>query len=113
MNISLQVGPKTVPGSLHCLCTHLSAFGGDFFVAPNPIDFDKVWAEFGNLAESGNFVVLATVCSIFGLYAFGLVFARRADKKDEQKVSLVDLSTNMFRGVSGKEDQRYLRLFQL
>ena len=73
-------------GSLHCLCTHLSAFGGDFFVAPNPIDFDKVWAAFGSLAESGNFVVLATVCSIFGLYIIGLVFARKADKKDEMKV---------------------------
>ena len=55
-------------------------------VAPNPIDFDKVWAEFGNLAESGNFVVLATVCSIFGLYFIGLVFVRKADKKDEMKV---------------------------
>jgi len=84
-----QVGLKTVPGNLHCLCTHLSAFGGDFFVAPNPIDFDKVWAEFGNLAESGNFVVLATVCSIFGLYIVGLVFARKADKKDERKVGLL------------------------
>ena len=81
------MGPKTVASNLHCLCTHLSAFGGDFFVAPNPIDFDKVWAEFGNLAESGNFVVLVTVCSIFGLYFVGLVFARKADKKDEKKVS--------------------------
>lgn len=93
---SQQVGPKTVPDNLHCLCTHLSAFGGDFFVAPNPIDFDKVWAEFGNLAESGNFVVLATVCSIFGLYFVGLVFARKADRKDEMKVRLVlfSLCTN-------------------
>ena len=57
-------------------------------VAPNPIDFDKVWAEFGNLAESGNFVVLATVCSIFGLYFIGLVFARKADKRDEMKVGM-------------------------
>lgn len=81
------MGPKTVARNLHCLCTHLSAFGGDFFVAPNPIDFDKVWAEFGNLAESGNFVVLATVCSLFGLYFVGLVFARKSDKKDELKVS--------------------------
>lgn len=96
---SQQVGPKTVPDNLHCLCTHLSAFGGDFFVAPNPIDFDKVWAEFGNLAESGNFVVLATVCSIFGLYFVGLVFARKADRKDEMKVRLVlfSLCTNRWR----------------
>lgn len=55
-------------------------------MAPNPIDFDKVWENFGNLSETGNFVVLATVCSIFGVYFIGLVFARRADKEDEMKV---------------------------
>lgn len=55
-------------------------------MAPNPIDFDKVWENFGKLAETGNFVVLATVCSIFGVYFMGLVFARRADKNDEMKV---------------------------
>ena len=55
-------------------------------MAPNPIDFDKVWENFGKLAETGNFVVLATVCSIFGVYFIGLVFARRADKNDEMKV---------------------------
>lgn len=82
----IQIGPKTKSGSLHCLCTHLSAFGGDFFVAPNPIDFDKVWENFGKLSETGNFVVLATVCSIFGAYVIGLVFARKADKNDEMKV---------------------------
>ena len=31
-------------------------------------------------------MVLATVCAIFGLYFVGLVFARKADKKDEMKV---------------------------
>lgn len=55
-------------------------------MAPNPIDFDKVWEQFGKLADTGNFVVLATVCSIFGVYALGLVFARRADKLDGLKV---------------------------
>ena len=82
----MQVGPKKVSGKLHCLCTHLSAFGGDFFVAPNPIDFDKVWSEFGKLDETGNFVVLATVCSILALYLVALVFARRVDKRDCHKV---------------------------
>lgn len=57
-------------------------------MAPNPIDFDKVWEEFGKLGETGNVVVLATVCSIFGAYFLGLVFARRADKIDELKVRI-------------------------
>ena len=75
-------------GNLHCLCTHLSAFGGNIFVAPNPIDFDKIFTEFTRLGETKNFVVLATVCAIFGMYFVGLVFARRADKKDTSKVGL-------------------------
>jgi hypothetical protein len=45
-----------------------------------------VFAAFGNLGETGNFVVLATVCGLIGLYFIGLVFARKADKKDETKV---------------------------
>lgn len=57
-------------------------------MAPNPIDFDKVWEEFGRLGATGNYAVLATVCSMLWFYFVGLVFARRADKRDELKVSL-------------------------
>lgn len=84
--LTFKVGWKHNGGKLHCLCTHLSAFGGNIFVAPNPIDFDKVWTEFKRLGETGNFVVLSTVCFIFGLYFIGLVVSRRADKKDLRKV---------------------------
>lgn len=56
-------------------------------MAPNPIDFEKVWTEFKRIADSGNFVVLSTVLFIFGVYLLGLVAARRADKKDSLKVS--------------------------
>lgn len=84
----LKIGPKTRYGILHCMCTHLSAFGGDLFVAPNPIDFDEVWTQLNVLGETGNYVVLATVCSIFGFYFLGLVLTRRADRTDERKVRL-------------------------
>lgn len=84
----LKVGLKDISKNLQCLCTHLSAFGGNIFVAPNPIDFDKVFTEFTRLGETKNFVVLTTVCVIFGVYFVGLVFARRADKKDAKKVSI-------------------------
>ena len=90
-----KVGPKATPGKLQCLCTHLSAFGGDLFVAPNPIDFDKVMSEFGNLAASGNFVVLAFVCVIFGLYATGLIIARRADKIDKFEVAVFSIVVSL------------------
>ena len=57
-----------------------------FIQAPNPIDFDKVFTEFANLAESGNISVLVTIACAFLLYFVVLVFARKADKRDENKV---------------------------
>ena len=64
---------------VQCLCTHLTSFASDFLVAPNPIDFDKVFSA----DLSKNFVVLTVICGIFGLYLLAVVFARRADKRDE------------------------------
>ena len=81
------MGPKSTPEALQCLCNHLSSFGGNFLVAPNPIDFDYVFKQFPDIFESGNVVVLSTVLSIFGLWIIGLLIARRADRKDENKVS--------------------------
>ncbi|KAL9952359.1 hypothetical protein ACROYT_G039604 [Oculina patagonica] len=80
-----RVGPKSTPEATQCLCNHLSSFGGNFFVAPNPIDFDYVFKQFPSIFESGNVVVLATVLTIFGLWIIGVVIARRADRKDEYK----------------------------
>lgn len=40
--LNLKIGWKYTDGKLHCLCTHLSAFGGNILVSPNLIDFDKV-----------------------------------------------------------------------
>ena len=71
---------------LKCLCNHLTSFGGNFIQAPNPIDFDKVFTEFLNLAESDNISVLVIIACIFLLYLVVLIFARRADKRDVDKV---------------------------
>ena len=61
------------------------SFAGGFFVAPNPIDFDKAFAGFANLAE--NPVAFSTVLAIFGVYLMMLFWARREDRKDIIKVS--------------------------
>lgn len=82
----LQVDLKSNSTHLICRCNHLTSFGGNFIQAPNPIDFDKVFAEFGNLSESGNVAVLVTIVLFFLLYFVLLVFARRADKQDEDQV---------------------------
>lgn len=86
MILLLQVDPSSTPTLLKCLCNHLTSFGGNFIQAPNPIDFDKVFTEFTRLGESGNISVLVTIACCFLLYLAVLVFARRADKKDESKV---------------------------
>ena len=54
-------------------------------MAANPIDFDKVWIQFGEQGENGNFVMAVVFC-IYGVYFVSLVLARRADKKDQDKV---------------------------
>ena len=79
-----QVGDKTQPGLTHCKCNHLTSFASDFVVAPNPIDFDKVFSA----DLSKNFVVLLVVCLLFGLYFVLVVIARRYDKMDLEKVKV-------------------------
>lgn len=83
----LQVSSDVVKGCINCLCNHLSAFGGDFFVPPNKIDFKTVFSKFQGIGKDNNFNVLTTVCTLLSLYIICLIFARQADKRDKQKVS--------------------------
>ena len=53
---------------------------------PNKIEFHKVFGKFGDLGKTKNFVVLTVVCSMLLIYVTGLIFARRADRQDKQKV---------------------------
>lgn len=62
-------------------------FGGSLIQAPNPIDFEKVFVEFTRLSETGNVAVLATIICVFVLYFVTIVFARRADNRDQNMVS--------------------------
>ena len=78
-----KAGPKTTPTKRHCRCNHLTSFASDFFVPPNKIDWDKVSLE----ELLNNPLVFSVVCGIFGLYFLLVVWARRADRKDLEKVS--------------------------
>ncbi|XP_078351521.1 polycystin family receptor for egg jelly-like isoform X1 [Oculina patagonica] len=81
-----KVDPSSNASHLKCLCNHLTFFGGNFIQAPNAIDFDKVLVEFTRIDESGHISVLVTVSIVFLLYFVVLFFARRADKRDENKI---------------------------
>lgn len=81
--LNFKAGPKTTPKKRHCLCNHLTSFASDFFVPPNKIDWDKVSLE----ELLNNPLVFSVVCGIFGLYFLLVLWARRADRKDLEKVS--------------------------
>lgn len=55
-------------------------------MAPNPIDFTKVFSA----DLSKNFVVPLVVCLLFGFYLLLVVIARRFDKRDLDMVSGLD-----------------------
>ncbi|EDO43195.1 predicted protein, partial [Nematostella vectensis] len=84
-----KVGNLTTLNKIHCICNHLTAFGGGLLVAPNPIDFDKVWAGFKNISD--NLAVVVTIATGFGLYIVLVLWARRKDKGDMEKVKLIVL----------------------
>ncbi|XP_022779915.1 polycystic kidney disease protein 1-like 2 isoform X2 [Stylophora pistillata] len=81
-----QVAEMTTQDAIYCSCNHLSSFGGQLFVTPNPLDFDKVFIELTRLPDSGNIAVILAVSCVFGLYLSLLLWARKNDKLDNLKV---------------------------
>ena len=78
--ILFQVDPhNTNFNRTSCKCNHLTSFGG-FFVKPNPIP--PLTAD---MFLKG-YVVFVAVTTVLLFFVIGLVFARRADKKDLLKV---------------------------
>lgn len=57
-------------------------------MTPNTIDFDKVQVGFENIGDPKDVVVFVTVLLVFLLYFIVVIFARRADKKDIEKVRI-------------------------
>lgn len=68
-------------------------------MAPNPIDFDKVFTEFPRLPETGNVAVIVAVSCVFGLYLLLLLWARKADMRDALKVRIV-LFSDIYIGIN-------------
>ncbi|KAK3727540.1 hypothetical protein QZH41_018642 [Actinostola sp. cb2023] len=67
---------------LSCGCNHMTAFGGSFLVAPNPIDLDKVWVGFLNPQD--NIPVYVAMATVFLIYTLAVIWGRRADKRQRQ-----------------------------
>ena len=68
-----------------------TSFGGGFSMPKvNTIDFKKVFSNFSSLLAA-NPAVFSTMFVILGLYMLIAVWARRADRKDIEKVRQIDV----------------------
>lgn len=66
-------------------------FGADLFIPPNELDINASLKELTQIHKHP--ALLATYCVIIGLYILALVWARRKDRKDITKVSLIKCLT--------------------
>ena len=79
----LVVGPLTNHSQTQCFSTHLTTFAGGFIVLPAPVNWKYVFAnaDFGK-----NKTICITLIVVCVLYVLFMIFARRKDNKDLQKV---------------------------
>ncbi|XP_023225224.1 uncharacterized protein LOC111626157 [Centruroides sculpturatus] len=75
----------------YCKCNHLTSFGGGFFVTPNTVDFAYVFA---NAGFADNVTIYMTIIVTLLLYIILLIWARRQDKKDTEKLGATPLPDN-------------------
>lgn len=73
-----RVGTDTTSNVTHCLCSHLSLFGGSFLVPPNKITF---FSEIPlSAAFSRSILVVSVVLTIIAVWTALMVWAARRDK---------------------------------
>lgn len=75
-----------------CECSHLTSFGSGFFVAPNTIDFNYVFAHADFMANKS---IYATLIVMFSVFIILLIYARWKDRKDVQKVIFLIIFFNI------------------
>ena len=83
--ISCILQPKhdSTAEHIRCTCNHTTLFSGGFAVQPNKIDFAFVFA---NLDFSSNPTLYVTQIVIFIVFLLAVIWARRKDTKDIEKV---------------------------
>ena len=66
-----------------CFSTHLTTFAGGFLVLPAPINWNYVFA---NADFAKNKTIYVTMITMAVLYIALVIYARRKDRKDVEKV---------------------------
>ena len=74
--------------SVVCQTTHLTAFGSDFFVPPNTIDFSAAYSDLGSKLAENNAVLIMLAVTLAAYIIIG-IWARYMDKKDVSKVIII------------------------
>ena len=87
----LTVGSMTNHYQTECYSTHLTTFAGGFIVLPPPINWSYVFA---NLDFMKNKTVYLTVITVSLLYLILMIYARRKDKQDLEKLGVTALPDN-------------------
>ena len=73
-----------------CQTSHLTAFGSDFFVPPNTIDFSAAYSDLGSKLAENNAVLIMLSVTLAAYIVIG-VWARYMDKKDVSKVVFISI----------------------
>ncbi|KAG0417705.1 hypothetical protein HPB47_005395 [Ixodes persulcatus] len=84
-------GLATSASTLHCHCSHLSWFSGAHWVAPNEIS----WRKVSRGVRERDLLVGGCVLAVWVLYGVVLLWARRADQRDEVYNTVTDLQQNL------------------
>ncbi|XP_078573097.1 polycystin-1-like protein 2 [Branchiostoma floridae x Branchiostoma japonicum] len=77
-----RVGPMSNITHIHCRCDHLTKFAG--FVPPNPLNIREAFSA--NILENPTGLIL--VLAVFTSYVMGVIWARKADRRDIAKAGV-------------------------
>ncbi|XP_072925767.1 polycystin-1-like protein 2, partial [Hemitrygon akajei] len=87
-----QVGPKTNPERVQCLCNHFSLFATSFIVLPNTVDITETVELFSQIKD--NSVVVSLLAAVVGVYIILVMWARTKDRQDLAKAKRTVLADN-------------------
>ncbi|CAF1415625.1 unnamed protein product [Adineta ricciae] len=89
----LTVGSKTNHYETECFSTHLTKFASGFVILSEMIDWNYV---FNNANFHKNKTIYLTIITVILIYIILMIYARKYDKKDFEKLGVTPLSDNYF-----------------
>ncbi|UJR19382.1 hypothetical protein I4U23_022512 [Adineta vaga] len=87
----LIVGSNTTHYQTECFSTHLTKFASGYLILPEMIDWKFVLA---NAEFYQNKTIYLTVITVTTIYIILMIYARKKDKKDLEKLGVTPLSDN-------------------